>query len=96
MKTIRDTGSKFDDYSISSKIRQIVLHWGYELTEKYFFNELTNWNIKLSYYWFNKQEVFKEAKQKYSKAKAADYYAQNKKSIKRKVNRVVTRRKRQD
>ena len=96
MKTIRDTGSKFDDYSISSKIRQIVLHWGYELTEKYFFNELTNWHIKLSYYWFNKQEVFKEAKQKYSKAKAADYYAQNKKSIKRKVNRVVTRRKRQD
>ena len=81
---IRDTGRKFDDYSISSKIRQIVLHWGYELTEKYFFNELTNWNIKLSYYWFNKQEVFKEAKQKYSKAKAAEYYAQNKKSIKEK------------
>ena len=26
--------SKFDDYSISPKIRQIVLHWGYELTEK--------------------------------------------------------------
>ena len=42
VKMIRDTGSKFDDYSISSKIRQIFLHWGYELTEKYFFNELTN------------------------------------------------------
>ena len=36
MKMIRDAGSKFDDYSISRKIRQILLHWGYELTEKYF------------------------------------------------------------
>ena len=31
---IKDAGSKFDDYSISPKIRQILLHWGYELTEK--------------------------------------------------------------
>ena len=33
--------SKFDDYSISPKIRQILLYWGYELAEKdlsdYFF-----------------------------------------------------------
>ena len=36
IKMIRNTGSKFDDYSISPKIRQILLHWGYELTEKYF------------------------------------------------------------
>ena len=42
VKMIRDAGSKFDDYSISPKIRQILLHWGYELTEKFFFNELTN------------------------------------------------------
>ena len=42
VKIIRDAGSKFDDYSISSKIRQLLLHWGYELTEKDFFNELTN------------------------------------------------------
>ena len=42
VKMIRDSGSKFDDYSISPKIRQILLHWGYELTEKDFFNELTN------------------------------------------------------
>ena len=34
---IKDFGSKFDDYSISSKISQILLHWGYELTEKNFF-----------------------------------------------------------
>ena len=42
VKMIRDAGSKFDDYSISTKIRQILLHWGYKLTEEDFFNELTN------------------------------------------------------
>ena len=31
VKIIKDKGSKFDDYSISPKIRQILLHWGYEL-----------------------------------------------------------------
>ena len=36
VKTIRDAGSKYDDYSISAKIRQILLHWGYELREKDF------------------------------------------------------------
>ena len=33
VEMIKDAGSKFDDYSISPKIRQILLHWGYELTE---------------------------------------------------------------
>ena len=42
VKMIEDAGSKFDDYSISVKIRQILLHWSYELTEEDFFNELTN------------------------------------------------------
>ena len=42
VKMIKDAGSKFDDYSISPKIRQILLHWGYELTEKFFFIDLTN------------------------------------------------------
>ena len=42
VKIIRNAGSKFDDYSISPKIRQILLYRGYELTEKDFFNELTN------------------------------------------------------
>ena len=36
VKMIKDTVSKYDDYSISPKIRQILLHWGYELTEKDF------------------------------------------------------------
>ena len=34
---IKDAGSQFDDYSISPKIRQILIHWSYELTEKDFF-----------------------------------------------------------
>ena len=34
---IKDAGSKYHNYSISPKIRQILLHWGYELTEKDFF-----------------------------------------------------------
>ena len=37
VKMTKDACSKFDDYSISSKIRQILLHWVYELTEKDFF-----------------------------------------------------------
>ena len=42
VKMIKDVVSNFDDYSISPKSRQILLHWGYDLTEEYFFNELTN------------------------------------------------------
>ena len=42
VKMIKDAGSKFDDCSIWPKIRQILLHWGFELTEKYFFNEFSN------------------------------------------------------
>ena len=42
VKMIENAGRKYDDYSISPKIRHILLHWGYELTEKDFFNELIN------------------------------------------------------
>ena len=31
VKMIKDKGAKFDDYSISPKIRQVLLHWGYDL-----------------------------------------------------------------
>ena len=41
-KMIKDVGSKYDDYSISPNIRQILLHWGYELSEKDFLIDLTN------------------------------------------------------
>ena len=33
IKMIKNEGAKFDDYSISPKIRQILLHWWYELVE---------------------------------------------------------------
>ena len=39
---IKDAGNKFEDYSILPKIRQILLNWSYELTEKDFFIDLTN------------------------------------------------------
>ena len=42
VKMMKDVSSKFDDYSILPKIRDILLHWGYELTEKDFFINLTN------------------------------------------------------
>ena len=42
VKMSKNGGSKFDDYSISPKIRQILLHWGYELTEKDVFINSTN------------------------------------------------------
>ena len=53
VKMIKDAGDKFDDYSISPKIRQILLHWCYEFTEKdllrlcglkiyFFFTQYTN------------------------------------------------------
>ena len=36
----------------------------------------------MNYYWFNRQEILEKAKEKYSKEKAAEYYAQNKEAIK--------------
>ena len=32
-KMIKNKGTEFNDYSISPKIRQILLHWGYKLVE---------------------------------------------------------------
>ena len=32
-KWYKTSWKEFDDYSISPKIRQILLHWGYQLTE---------------------------------------------------------------
>ena len=40
LKMIRNAGSKYGDDSVSPKIGQILLYWGYELTKKDFFNEL--------------------------------------------------------
>ena len=72
-------------YFISFKVRHfsfLISHKSYKLTEKDFFNKLSNQCIKINYYWFNRQEILEEAKEKYSKEKAADYYKQNKEAIK--------------
>ena len=36
----------------------------------------------MSYYWCNRQEILREAKERYSKEKAAEYYLQNKEALK--------------
>ena len=36
----------------------------------------------MNYYWFNRQEILQKAKQKYSREKDAECYAQNKEAIK--------------
>ena len=38
----------------------------------------------MSYYWFNRHEILQKVKEKYSKEKAAECYAQNKEAIKEK------------
>ena len=45
VKVIKDADSKFDDYSISPKIRQISLYWGYELLKKIFFLLIRQTNV---------------------------------------------------
>ena len=45
VKVIKDADSKFDDYSISPKIRQISLYWGYELLKKIFFLLIRQINV---------------------------------------------------
>ena len=42
VKIIKCAVSKFDDDSVSPETRQIVLYWGYELTEKDFLINSTN------------------------------------------------------
>ena len=71
---IKDAGNKFDDYSISPKIREILLPWCYELTEKDFFINSTNYCIKMSRYQLNIQNILQKGKDRYSKEKAAEYY----------------------
>ena len=38
----------------------------------------------MSYYWFNRKEILQKPNQRYSKEKAAEYYLQNKETIKEK------------
>ena len=52
--------------------------------DSYFIYLFFLYNIKMSYYWFNRQEILEKAKERYSKEKAAEYYEQNKEVIKEK------------
>ena len=36
----------------------------------------------MNYCWFSRKEIWQKPKEKYSKEKAAEYYAQNKEAIK--------------
>ena len=38
----------------------------------------------MDYYWSNRQEILQKAKEKYSREKAAEYYAQRKEAMKQK------------
>ena len=38
----------------------------------------------MSYYWLNRQEILQNARERYSKEKTTEYYAQNKEAIKEK------------
>ena len=38
----------------------------------------------MTYYWFNRQEILQKAKSQYSNKNAAEYYRQNKETIKEK------------
>ena len=51
----------------------------------------------MSYYWFNKKEIWQKAKERYSKEKADEYYLENKEAIKKKSKDQNKRRRgRQD
>ena len=87
---IKDVNGKFDGYSTSPKIRQILLRWGYELFESDSFFSTIFVHIKMSYYWFNIQELLHKTKGRYQNCggaeKAAKYYLGNKDFKKEKAN----------
>ena len=43
----------------------------------------------MSYYWFNRQEILRKAKERYSEEKAAEYYSQNKEAINEELESVI-------
>ena len=72
LKMIKDSGSKYDDFSISPKIRQILLQLildSIDSIEKKNFINSANQCTKMSYYWFNRKEILQKAKERYSKKK---------------------------
>ena len=90
---IKDVHGRLDYYIISLKIKQTLLHWWCELVESvlllffyFFFFSFFFGHIKMSYYWFNRQELLQKAQGRYRncrfKEKAAKYYIANKDALK--------------
>ena len=82
---IKDANSIFDDYSMSPKIRQILLHWGYDCLK------VICYYLFLIFLLIQKQAIIgsinnkflQKAKEKYDnggKEKTAKYYQANKDS----------------
>ena len=64
---------------VRMRIRMRMKLW---INKKFFFF----WQyIKMSYYWFNRQEILQKAKERYSQEKAAEYDLRNKEVIKEKA-----------
>ena len=77
---MKDFGDEFNDYSISSKIKQIWVIKDVlpiqQINWKRFFSLVS----KMSYHQFNKKEILQKTKEKYCKEKTAEYYLKTKKS----------------
>ena len=91
---IRDVGCKFDDYSLSPKIRQIcyigVMNESKVICCSFVKKDFSFLlSIKMSHYWFNREEVLQKTKEKYDsgggKEKAAEYYKTNNNVLKEKA-----------
>ena len=88
---IKDVNGKFDDYSGSPKIGQVLLQvicYDFLLA-----------HIKMSHYWFKRQELFKKVKDRYhissSNEKVAEYYITSKDVLEVKIiQKLVRKRKR--
>ena len=66
VQTIKDVYGRFVDYSIWSKIRYILLDWSYVwISWRWFVMIYFFVHIKMSYYWFNKEELLKKVSDKY-------------------------------
>ena len=86
---IKDVNGKFNDYSSSPKIRQILLQvicYDFLLV-----------HIKMSYYWFKRQELFRKVKDRYhissGNEKVAEYYIANKDVLEVKIIQKLVRKR---
>ena len=81
---IKDVSGRFDDYSISPVIRKVIalglgVSWRWFVMISFFVH------IKMSYYYFNRQQLLQKAKDKYyngsGKEEAAEYYIKCKEGL---------------